>query len=142
MWKMVVGELLMYGASEIPLLESSCDALCKLLDGDPRGSCDRGEFAPVRQVYYGTRDLRFGNGCYRPEHAGFNDVQDVQRLAAYLGQIDPGEWEPASLEGLPGCEDSEACIEELELVREWFPPLYAMYRSAGERQQIIVCESV
>jgi hypothetical protein len=142
MWKLLLGEVLLYSATEIPFLESACDALCRLLGGVVPSPAERPGFAPIQQVHYGSRDLRFGGGYYRPEHAGYNDSPDVRRLTDYLAGMNPEEWGPDDLKGLPGCEGAEERAEELELVRDWFPSLCAVYRDAGERQQIIVCESL
>jgi hypothetical protein len=132
LWKLLAGELLMYSAADIPLLESSYDALRRLL----------GDSSSIREVHFGSRDLQFGSGFYRPEHAGYNDSADVARLADYLGGINPQQWVPVALAGLPGCADTEGQAEELELVRDWFPPLRALYRGAADKSQIIVCESL
>jgi hypothetical protein len=142
LWKLLVGEILMYSAAETPFLEFVCAALCRLHGEAAPESTQRAEFTPILQVHFGAQDLRFGGGFYRPEHAGFNDTPDVPRLASFLEEIDPGAWDPALLEGLPGCESAEDREEELDLVRDWFPSLRAVYRGAAERRQIIVCESL
>jgi hypothetical protein len=142
LWKLLVGEFLMYSAAEIPFLESVCAALCQLLAEAAPGTTQRAEFTPILQVHFGARDLCFGGGFYRPEHAGFNDMPDVLRLANYLEGMSPDSWDAALLEGLPGCDSAEDRAEELDLVRDWFPSLCAVYRGAAERCQIIVCESL
>jgi hypothetical protein len=142
LWKLLVGELLTYSATEIPLLESSHGALCRLLDGEGGQATARRDYSPIQQVHNGARDLHFGGGYYRPEHAGYNDTPDVMRLSDYLGGINPEDWDPDGLAGLPGCESEEDRADELELARDWFPSLRALYRGAGERGQVIVCESL
>jgi hypothetical protein len=141
-WKLVAGELLLYSATEIPILESSCDALSLLVGVADKVDTDRQQFSPIHQVHFGSRDLRFGGGFYRPERAGFNDIEDVHRLASYLDRLDPGSWKPDSLIGLPECASAAERAEELELICDWFPSLRAVYHDAGQHQQIIVCESL
>jgi hypothetical protein len=141
-WKLLAGELLMYSAIDIPFLESSCDALRRILDGANQQSPSRKEFTAIQQIHFGANDLAFGSGFYRPEHAGYNDTGDVRRLADYLEQLKPEEWDPNSLEGLPGCESEADRADELQLVRDWLPSLRAVYRGAAEGQQIIVCETL
>src|SRR6516164_7163015 len=76
-WRLLVGEALLYGAASVPEILTAPDTLCRLLAA---GS----ESAPIRQAHFGSRDLTFGGGFYRPDAAGLNDVADVARLAEYL----------------------------------------------------------
>jgi hypothetical protein len=140
-WKLLVHELLFYGACDMPLLESSCETLCRLL-GPAHPSQERHQFVPIQRVHFGTRDLRFGGGYYRPDHAGFNEVADVRFLSDYLDGINPQTWDSCGLAGLEGFEDEEALQEELQLAREWFPGLCELYRSAATKDQIVICETL
>jgi len=89
--------------------------------------------APIQQAHRGTRDLTFGAAVYRPEHAGYNNVENVSRLADYLAAVRPQEWTPTDLIGLKGAEDGAEREEELAFAREWFPALADLFRRARER---------
>ena len=99
----------------------------------------REHFLPIQQVHFGTRDLVFGGGYYRPEHAGYNDVADVSRLADYLAAQQPHQWTPADLQELKDVEAADRA-EELDFVREWYPALCDLYERARQRQQIVIIE--
>ena len=141
-WQLLVGELLLYGATEIPEIQTAPDTLCSLLaPGSYRqGLVARTCFAPIQQAHFGTRELLFGTRCYRPEHAGYNDVGDVARLAEYLASQRPEQWTVADLAELRDAGDAEELQEEVEFAREWFPVLCELYRRAVTRRQLIVCE--
>jgi hypothetical protein len=143
-WRLLVGEVLLYAACEIPEIETAPETLSCLLTLERwrEGLVPRSRFGPVEQAHFGSRDLIFGSGYYRPEQAGWNDLDDVARLTDYLGAVDPTGWTTAGLGGLPGLEEEEDRAEELEFVREWLPALKALYRQARERQQVIVCETI
>jgi hypothetical protein len=138
-WHHLAGELLWYGAKEIPEIETAPDTLCCLLAPDRYRdrSGGRERFAPIEQVHFGARDVLFGGGFYRPEHAGYNDSSDVSRLADYLHSLDPEEWTTAQLADLEGEEEDRA--DELEFVREWFPALRDLYDRA-RADRVIFCE--
>jgi hypothetical protein len=143
-WRFLAGEILLYGAKSIPDIQTAPDTLAcllaretYLLDEDAR---DR--LSPIQQVHHGARDLVFGGGYYRPENAGWNDVDDISRLADYLEAIDPGQWSAADLAPLRGIADEEERVDELEFAREWFPELAALYKQAGQRGQVLVCEII
>jgi hypothetical protein len=141
-WRHLVGEVLWYGAAEIPEFESAPDSLCCLLAPERyrERAMARERFSPIEQVHYGARDLVFGGACYRPDRAGYNDTPDVERLAAYLDALDPRAWTVEGLAPLEGVETEEDRAEELEFVRDWFPALRDLYRRACERGQMVVCE--
>jgi hypothetical protein len=130
LWQHLAGELLWFSAAEIPELQTDVQGWTALLG--PRAQ------PALTQVHRGSRDLRFGGGFYRPDHAAWNDSADVARLADFLAAVRPGTWRPEDLPGVP----PEEGAEELALLREWFGPLAAMYRAAAERRQVIVCETV
>jgi hypothetical protein len=143
-WRHLVGEVLLYGAAELPELEIAPETLCCLLAPEPyrEGIVPRERLAPIQQAHYGARDLVFGGGYYRPEHAGYNDSDDVARLAAYLAAVDPTRWRVADLANLREMTDETERLEELEFAREWFPALCELYQRAGECNRVVVCEMI
>jgi hypothetical protein len=141
-WRAVVGEVLLFAADDVPLLNLSLEALCCLLAGDTnRETTPRHQFAPIRQVLFGSRDLVFGGNCYRPDLAGYNDLSDVIRLADYLQMVDPLAWQPADLTAMKSLPDDEERTEELEFVRQGWSGLRELYQRASEKRQIVACES-
>jgi hypothetical protein len=143
-WPALVGEVLLYGAAELPEFETAPDTLCRLLAPDQclAGPAAREHFAPIQQAHYGSRDLTFGARTYRPERAGYNAAEDVARLADYLGAVDPLGWTAANLVGLAGVVEEGERQEELEYVRGWFPALRELYQRARERRQVVVSEEL
>ncbi|MFN4261114.1 MAG: hypothetical protein ACK4RK_17640 [Gemmataceae bacterium] len=143
-WRLLVGEVLLYSATEIPDLQTTSETLTALLA--PKQACQgivpRADFVPIQQVHFGSRDFMFGGGYYRPEHAGYNDAHDVKRLSAYLSGLDPARWTVADLQALDHLADDEERAEELAFAREWFPVLRDVYRRASEQGYMIVCERV
>lgn len=138
-WRLLVGEVLLYSAAELPEIETMPVALSHLLGSVPgRG---REHFHWIDQVHYGTRDLCFGGGYYHPEQAGYNDLPDVARLADCLAAVRPETWKSEQLLAMPALETDEDRDEELEYVREWYPSLSGMYAGAREKSQVIVCET-
>src|SRR5215211_7137516 len=91
LWRLLVGAVLLYGAVELPEIQTAPETLCRLLapTAGPTGQLAREQFHPIQQAHYGTRELRFGPAFYRPDKAGWNDLEDVRRLANYLGVVDP-----------------------------------------------------
>jgi hypothetical protein len=141
-WHGLIGECLVYGAEDIPRLSTAPESLCCLLAPHFVVQLDgpRADFPPILQVHFGTRDLKFGSGYHRPEHAGLNDEDDIERLTTYLEKIDPAAWKPRDLEPLASFPDDEQRAEELADVRDWFPSLVELYQSARARDQVVVCE--
>jgi hypothetical protein len=141
-WRLLVGEVLLYAAAEVPEIQTAPETLCCLLAPGrcAEGLVPRAQFAPIQQAHFGTRDLVFGSGFYRPEQAGYNDVDDAVRLADYLQSVDPGRWTLAGLSDLRDVADEEERAEELEFARDWFPSLRDLYVRARQRSQIVVCE--
>jgi hypothetical protein len=140
LWRLLVGEVLVYAAAAVPEVLTAPDTLCRLLAPGQSESETRAEFAPIRQVHFGARDLVFGGGFYRPEAAGYNDADDVARLADYLAAIDPAGWAVTGLAGLREFADDEERADELEFAREAFPALRELYRGARAAGQVVVCE--
>jgi hypothetical protein len=143
-WRAVVGEVLLFTAVEIPELQTCEETLCRLLAREHyRDAADQRErLAPVQQAHRGTRDLTFGAAVYRPEHAGYNNAEDVGRLADYLASVRPADWTANDLIGLRGAEDEAEREEELAFAREWFPVLADLFCRARERGGILVHESI
>src|SRR5262249_46075268 len=119
LWRLLVGEVLYYGAADIPDLPTAPDTLRCLLN--PERYQDnvppRPPFAWIEQVQFGCRDLVFGSGFYRPEYAGYNATHDVERLASQLATIHPDLWTRDALTALPEVVDDEDRAEELEYAR-------------------------
>ncbi len=132
-WRLLVGEVLLYGAASVPELLTAPDTLAHLLGAgeDPA--------APIRQAHHGSRPLVFGGGFYRPDVAGYNDLADVARLADYLARVGAARWTVGDLAGMPDL-DGEERAEELEFARQVLPLLKEMYREASEAGQVVVCE--
>src|SRR5262249_54183328 len=134
-WRLLVGELLLYTAAEIPEIQTAPDALCCLLapENYQQGAVPRTRFAPIQQAHYGTRDLQFGAHYYRPEQAGYNAPEDIDRLSDYLAAQVPDSWRLADLAQLRDITDEEERQEELDFAREWFPALRDLYQRASMR---------
>jgi hypothetical protein len=141
-WRLLVGEVLLVAAVDIPEFQAAPDTLARLLapDFDPSVELPRERRPPIIQAHQGSRDLTFGAATYRPEFAGYNDAGDVARLAGYLAAVRPEDWTTAALHGLPGDEEEHA--DELAFAREWFPVLRDLYLGARERGQVLVIEQV
>ncbi len=138
LWRLLVGELLMYAAAEMPELQTAPETLSLLLGPGEDAGPERENWSPIRQAHFGSHDLVFG-GFYRPEHAGYNDAPDVLRLAAYLDIVDPAAWTADALAPLAG-PDSEDQEDELAFARQCFKGLRELYRQAAARGRVIICE--
>jgi hypothetical protein len=140
-WQLLVGEVLLFAAEEIPEIQVSPSTMCYLLA--PEFSEDsitpRHDWPWIRKAHFGSLDLRFGTCIYRSEFSGFNDLRDVKSLNDFLTSIAPMEWQPDDLLGCPGIAPDEAA-EELDLLREWFPQLRDLYAHADKRHRSVVCE--
>jgi hypothetical protein len=164
LWHHLVGEVLWYGAVAIPEIPTAEVALTALLapeaasalslrgrgvggGGIPplsprgRGVGGEGELPPILQAHRGSRDLVFGGGYYRPDHAGLNDTDDVARLATYLGSVDPQGWHASDLAACQALAGEEL-EEELADAKAWFPALEELYRRAARDSCVVVCESL
>jgi hypothetical protein len=142
LWRLLVGEVLLYGAAEIPEPQTAPATLaCLLAPGEfRRWPVPRAEFAPIQQAHHGSHDLVLG-GFYRPDHAGWNDVADVARLSEYLAGVDPGRWAETDLATLADVTEEDRA-EELAFAGECLAALRALYEGAGERGEIVVCETL
>ena len=142
LWHALIGECLIFGAAAMPRLPLALNVLRCFLAPERIGAdaTERATFAPIEQVYLGVHDLRFAGGCYRPEHVGYNDLDDIGRLLQYLRSVQPDAWTPVPLAGSPELADEAEREEELAYLRDWWPALVAMYAGAHAAQQVIVCE--
>ncbi len=141
-WRTLVGEVLLYAAADVPEIQVAPETLCCVLTPEQylEGWVQRGRFAPIQQAHYGSRDLVFGGGFYRPDHAGYNDRDDVARLTRYLQAIDPESWTAIELVLLRDVEDDAERADELEFARERFLALRQLYERAEEQKWVVVCE--
>lgn len=140
-WRLLVSEVLLLGAAEVPQLQTAPDTLTWLLaPGQPSAeSISRASLVPIQQAHYGTRDLVLG-GFYRPESAGYNNREDVARLADYLSSCDSACWTIEALRPFRTNSDDNDLIEEMEFARESLETLTELYRTIRERDQLVVCE--
>jgi hypothetical protein len=143
-WRMLVSEVLLFAAVEIPEFQINAETLCCLLAPQQYGNetAIREQFAPIQQVLHGSRDLTFGSAVYRPEQAGYNNADDVARLAAFLTEVQPERWTVDDLRNLRDMSDEEDRADELVFVREWFPELVELYGRAHAQGQVLVIESI
>jgi hypothetical protein len=139
-WRLLVGEALLYGAAAVPEVLTAPDTVCHLLAPGQDDAASRTQFAPIRQAHFGTRDLVFGGGFYRPDAAGYNDVDDVVRLTDHLAAVDPARWTAADLDGLRPFGGDDEPADELAFAREVFPSLVELYRGARDAGRVVVCE--
>jgi hypothetical protein len=144
LWRHLVGEVLLYGAVELPEVQTVPDTLCCLLAPERyrEGEVPRDRFAPIQQAHFGTQDLVFAGAYYRPEHAGYNDADDVARLAHYLAGVDADTWTVADLDPLPDLTNAEDRAEELALARESLAALRELYQQALAQGRLVVCENL
>jgi len=141
-WHGLIGECLVLGASDVPRLQTTAETLCCLLAPAHyrAGERSRRDFAPIQQAHLGTRDLVFGAGFYRPDNAGWNAQEDIERLLAYFRTIDPSRWQPEDLTPMPDFNDDAERAEEIAFARDWWPGLVEMYEGARASDWIVVCE--
>jgi hypothetical protein len=139
----LAGELLLYGAEAMPELQMALDSLLLLTAPERFGQADRqrDRLSPIEQAYLGSRNLTFAGMCYRPGHSGYNNAEDVRRLAGWLTSLDPAGWQPESLALLPGLAPEDR-TEELAWARDWLAALREVYAGAAEQGQVLVYESI
>jgi len=142
-WRLLVGEILLFTAREIPEFQDISETLCCLLAPEQyrAGVVAREQLAPIQQVYRGAHDLTLGRAIYRPEFAGLSRVADVARLADYLDAVRPEQWTPAGLEARADLA-AEDRADELAFAREWFPVLRDFYGRVRAGGQLLVLETV
>lgn len=138
-WRLLVGETLLYAATAIPEFQTAPETLtCLLAPG--HNAARREELAPIQQAHFGSRDLSFGTAIYRPEAAGLNELDDVRRLRSYLCSLDPAAWTARDLAGLPGEHSEDDLQDELDFARDWLPALQQLYEQAASQHQVVVYE--
>ncbi|MGE3808332.1 MAG: hypothetical protein AB7K24_27030, partial [Gemmataceae bacterium] len=64
LWRLAAGEFLLFGARQVPLVPTTVDTLLFLAGAENTG---------MRQAHFGSHDVVFGGGFYRPDQAGLND---------------------------------------------------------------------
>jgi hypothetical protein len=143
LWRSLVGEVLLFAAVEIPEFQVNAEALWCLLAPDSyrAGSSQREDFVPIQQVHHGARDLQFGGAVYRPEQAGWNNRDDVARLADYLATIRPDAWTCADLKDMRDLPEEDRA-DELAFTQEWFPVLRELYERTRDLKRVMVIESI
>jgi hypothetical protein len=141
-WQLLVGEVMLFAAKEIPEFPVAPLTLgCLLAPAHPDvDGLARERYPPIYQAHYGSRYLEFGNRTYRPDHAGINDLEDVSRLANYLNKIDPLTWHADDL--LPLGVEEEMRTEELKDAQAWFQALLHMYARAQAGRSVVICEEL
>jgi hypothetical protein len=151
LWRGLVGEILLYGAAEMPEIQTAADALARLVihrtdwQSDLQAGALYGErelLPPILQAYYGSRDLTFGGAFYRPEQVGLNDQADVSRLAHYLASIDLHSWRTDDVSNPDAITDEDELEAELDCLRDSFEQLRQLYERARDQQQVVICEVV
>jgi hypothetical protein len=143
LWRTLIGEILLMTAEEVPEIETAPQTLTCLLAPDRyrERQGQRECFSPIEQAQFGSRDLVFGQAYYRPDHAGWNDVEDVARLAQYFTGIDPAVWQVSGLAELRDIAPEDRA-DELDYARQCFRALKDVYRRAQERGHVVVCEEI
>jgi hypothetical protein len=146
LWRNLAGELLLFTARELPELSLPVATLTVLLASDHTGAfspshASRADFEPIHQCLYGCRDLTFGPAVYRPDHARLNRLDDCARLAEYLATVRPDTWRADELAVLDDLDPADRA-EELELAREWFAELAALYARTAASGRCLVVEQI
>ncbi len=138
-WRALAGEILWFAAADVPETLTALETLLPLLGYPSEISLAREKLVPIQQSHYGSRDLVFGGGFYRPASAGYNDRADVGRLAEYLAGVNPAAWNASALTEIADAEDRE---EELDYARQCFAALRELYRTAQAARQMVICEEM
>jgi hypothetical protein len=143
-WRHLVGEVLLFAAVEIPEFQSNAETLCCLLapEASRHPAMVREPRAPIQQVFRGSRDVTFGAAVYRPDRAGYNDPNDVARLAAYLAAVESQRWTVEDLRRLDDLADDAERADELAFVREWFPVLVELYQRTQAQRRVLIVENI
>jgi hypothetical protein len=126
-WKLLVGEVLLVGAADVPLLPAVPETLDRVLPADL-----------LAAVTLGPRPLEFAGMPYRPGAAGWADPAEAAALADALDARLAAGWEVAALEGVPGLDDP---AEESADLAEWLAGRVALLRGATARNQAVVGEA-
>jgi hypothetical protein len=141
LWRYLVGEVLLYGARELPELPTTLSTLCWLTIGQ-LPVATRSGFSPMQQLHLGSRELTFGPTVYRPEKAGWNTREDIARLDQYLRNLRPELWTTADLAGFVDTADEEDRADELQLARDTLTELAVLFSRARESGAVLVHEEL
>jgi len=141
-WRLLVGEMIIFGAADIPELLQAPELLCHLTSESPCSfdPLRRAEFAPIQQAHLGTRDLCFGSIPFRPSYVGWNAQEDVDRLADYLAKLQSTAWSPSML-AHRGIDEGQLA-DELDYTLMCLSELRDIYRRAATAQHVIVAELI
>ncbi|MFO0928764.1 MAG: hypothetical protein U0736_17380 [Gemmataceae bacterium] len=144
LWRLFVGELLAVAAVAMPELPTHLESLAHLLASEhPHPDLsDRPALPAVYQALLGSRDLTFGLATYRPGHAGYNNSEDVARIAAYLHATDPTVWSAEQFHGFAGTDTEDDRAEELAFAREWLGVLTDLYVAAAGADHVVILERI
>ena len=128
-WRTLVGELLVVTADELPELPGHLESLGRLLP------------APLaREALRGCADLVFGLATYRPGMAGFNSVEENERLLGELRAVDPSAWTESML--VSETIDPEEAREELLDARDGYAFVVELYERVVRAGRVIVFEDI
>jgi hypothetical protein len=137
-WRALIGDVLLFAAVEMPEFQTCEETLVKLLAPGCDPSAPRPRLPPIVQAHRGSRDLTFGAVVYRPDYVGFNNREDVARLAEYLASVRPDEWTTGGLVGV----NEEDAADEIDFAREWFPVLADLFRRVRDAGQVVIHERI
>jgi hypothetical protein len=141
LWRTLAGELILFAAREVPEIPRNVDTLLALLAPSVSEEIPRTERPAIDQALHGSRDVAFGPVLYRPQYAGYNDADDVLRLADYLASIRTEEWTTTNLPALAGLVNEERA-DEIAFADEWLAVLAGLYRRSAEAGRVIVLENI
>jgi hypothetical protein len=130
LWRVLIGEVLLCAAADVPEIPAAVETLRRLLPSDDR----------IIQAHHGTHPLVFGGGWYRPDNAGYNDRADIARLLKFLQELQPASWTIADFGPWREGESEEQRRDELEFARAALPSLCALHERAMKNEQLIICE--
>lgn len=129
LWRHLAGEVLLYAATDAPVIQSAEETLAALVTAEQRSI--------IREAHAGSRDLEFDGVLYRPGHAGLNDADDVARLAEELVRIEPANWTSADLP-----DDVDDPLAELAFASASLAALCELYQIARDHGWVVVCEDI
>lgn len=135
----VVGQVLLFGAAELPRVPLEPDMLATVVNGRVAVESERHKLPPIQQAFSGSRDLIVAGKPFRPFHVGWNQRADVARLTSYLETLDPAAWSD-SLKDVPSLPTAEERAEEIGLLRDWWPEVVTLYRRAEANGWVVICE--
>lgn len=140
LWRLLVGELLVFGALDLPEFEQAPELLCRLAGAELGEHPLRAQFGSMRQAHYGARDLSFGAAVYRPQTVGWNDAEDMARIADYLNSLAVESWSASMLKAPATAVEDADLEQELVYAQDCLPDLKRIYREAAIAGHLIVAE--